>query len=267
MSDLLDVNAWTAEKLRWQFRVLRDPLLSLRAKLLGALLTHDFNYREGGFAWRGQGGPDGLAERLGYRPRNVQLAAQELERAGFLRIERGQGRGHSNRYWPVFEKARQSAPIGEDGHAVASLSPSQTACRGEHFEGEKACLGAENGARQRALFLEDSNTSPLPPPAADVGTSVGLAGTARTACAVPKQADAGGVCEVPAAIRDELDRLLGTSWVASYIQPSSYDPDTSSIHPRTAMARGRIDEAAGHHLRDLGVSLGQPMPPHLVRRA
>lgn len=95
-SDIVDASRWTHERLNWHLRACCDSRLRDRAKLLASLLLHDFDLRRGGCAWRGQSGEKGLAERAGWKDaKTVQLAAQELEAAGYIRIERGKGRGLS----------------------------------------------------------------------------------------------------------------------------------------------------------------------------
>lgn len=162
-SDVVDLTKWTHERLDWHLRICCDPNLRDRAKLLASLLLHDFDLRKGGCAWRGQNGENSLSERAGWKePRTVQLAAQELEAAGYLRIERGRGRGRSNHYWPVFEaeKAHGDEPFSaEKAHVDEPFEGPEKAHEDEPFSAEKAHPDPLKGVRTYALHRKDSSNS------------------------------------------------------------------------------------------------------------
>jgi hypothetical protein len=199
-SVVVDAADFVAGKLRWQLRLLCDTNLSTAARLLGALLTHDFDTRRGGYAWRGQGqrlgsrsdedaAPavdriDTYATRSGFDVRTIQRAAAELEFAGYLRIERGQGRGHSNKYWPILdrsahaiapqEKATHTPPFNQEkathtppfNQEKATHTPPFNQEKATHtppFNQEKAASDALKGGLGVAQYLKEPINTPLPP--------------------------------------------------------------------------------------------------------
>ncbi len=165
-SDIVDASRWTHERLNWHLRACCDSRLRDRAKLLASLLLHDFDLRRGGCAWRGQSGEKGLAERAGWKDaKTVQLAAQELEAAGYIRIERGKGRGHSNRYWPLLgeraEPAGELAQAPEEAEEKADVdTPFEATEKGDAdppFSAEKADADPIKGGCTSALHRKDTS--------------------------------------------------------------------------------------------------------------
>lgn len=165
-SDVVDVTKWTHERLEWHLRICCDDRLRDRAKLLASLLLHDFDLRKGGCAWRGQEGEGSLSARAGWKdPKTVALAAQELEAAGYLRIERGRGRGKSNRYFPVFEAADasvdQAGAEPEDGPEKGDARPPfEGAEKGDPhppFSAEKGDVGPIKGGCTSPLLRKESS--------------------------------------------------------------------------------------------------------------
>lgn len=270
-SEILRASEWTSANLRWQLAVLRDTSLSQSARLLGALLMHDFDDRKGGAAWRGQGqragrggreeasSSDTLSARMGCNVRTVQLAARELQSAGYIHIERGVGRGNSNRYYALLEKANVAPPISHKGRTQHRHFDQENAGPAPPFVGEKAVPDARKGEPSTALLLQDSTNPPLPP-GRDAAGAVRLAGLARTACAEPTFTSA------PDDIRSVAVAVRGEGWTASWLDPCSFDPSNRSLHPRSGFAGGRIESDFGVELRRLGVVVGEPVPTHLTAR-
>ncbi|WP_293678307.1 hypothetical protein [uncultured Phenylobacterium sp.] len=156
-SDVVDVTRWTSQRLDWHLQICSDPTLPGRAKLLASLLLHDFDLRRGGFAWRAQwssdDGEDTLSKRAGWKTKTtVQLAAKELEAASYIRIKRGQGRGRSNHYWPVFRT--------EKGDPDPPFSDPEKAYQEPPFRPEKAYPDPVKGIRTSPLHRKDSANSP-----------------------------------------------------------------------------------------------------------
>lgn len=85
---------WTAARFEWLGLVLRDRALSDPAKLLAAALTNDFASRDTGECWPSW---EVLAAFLGKSERTVSRAVADLERSGYLSVDRGNGRGQRTR--------------------------------------------------------------------------------------------------------------------------------------------------------------------------
>lgn len=65
----------------------------------------------------------------------------------------------------------------------------------------------------------------------------------------------------PAELRAAVVSVRGEAWVAAWIDPCGWDEDARQLIPRLAFARDRIRQELGHHLRQWGVSVGDPRRP------
>lgn len=93
---------FAALKFAWIEAVCMDPALTAYAKALGPLLMSMVN-REKGYAWPSI---DTLRDLSRKSSKAAREAINQLERAGHLRIERGGGLAITNRYYPIWPKAR-----------------------------------------------------------------------------------------------------------------------------------------------------------------
>ena len=87
----------------------KTRVLMPASKLIACLLLDHFNIGTGACF----PSVDTLAKESGYRRRTVFRAIDDLDKRGWIRHERGGGRGNSNRYLPCFERVTEMSPFPE----------------------------------------------------------------------------------------------------------------------------------------------------------
>ena len=89
-------------------RVACDRRLSgTEARLTVLLLTKYANHKYG-CAWPSR---ERLADELGVNPGTVTRSIERLESRGYFAVQRNKGRGHTNRYVPLFDDEEKGAPL------------------------------------------------------------------------------------------------------------------------------------------------------------
>lgn len=61
-----------------------------------------------------------------------------------------------------------------------------------------------------------------------------------------------------ARLRD--DPRFGPGWVASWLDPCAFEPETNEVHPRSIFAKSRIASELGPELRKAQLRMGEPWP-------
>ena len=243
-----------------------------RSCVFGAILMHDFDLRKGGKAWRGRGRrsamhvesesieadietdakeEDSYRTRTGYHIRTQQRVSKELEAAGYIQVTHGRGRGHSNSYWPILEKATDGPHFLAQKAAHQSPISLERVVGRPPFEAERAVAGTIKGGPPTTRLLEDSITKNAHARFGDRASTVaamveaeGLAGGKRTACAGARFQDANAAIEaVIAAGRLSRDDV-------AILRAFRFDPAAQMLIAGTLTALIAIRERAGSALSD-----------------
>lgn len=236
-----------------------------------------------------------IAARTGLGRSTVERQLQALVDFGWLsrrqRVRPDGGKGVYDYTIHRQPEIRSALKQAREAIRVAGKTPSQTIRDLKH-----PCVAVTGGAPITMTYgqgqmVKGGTRHPdvTPPPVAtgqeplsepleeplrlgDIGHADGeaewLGEPARTACAVLSGSTSDEFTDVPEGILRTFarDPRLGDGWVESWLSPCSFNPKTRKIHPRTALAKGRIAELIGRELRGCGVELGDPLPPSVVGR-
>jgi biotin operon repressor len=116
--------SFAAQKAAWIGRILLDQNITHLSFRVAVLIGRYLN-RTSGDAWPSQ---RRLAAELGVTTRAIQLCLDGLVAAGYLNVKVSKGRGHTNRYRPIFEtgNTNHSSPIdGQKGEPGFAIIPSK----------------------------------------------------------------------------------------------------------------------------------------------
>jgi hypothetical protein len=114
----MTTKSFNAQKAAWIDRILMDQNITHLTFRVAVLIGRYLN-RTSGDAWPSQ---RRLAAELGVTTRAIQLCLDGL--AGYLNVEVSKGRGHTNRYRPIFQTGKANngslidEPKGEPGFAI-----------------------------------------------------------------------------------------------------------------------------------------------------
>ena len=234
MSRRLDPENFSAEKLAWHKRIMRDPAVSRSAKSVVSLLVHDLNPCVGG-AWRGQ---DSMAASLGLSDRQLRRLLKQLETAAYLQIEVRRGRSRTNIY-------RATLPDG-----AAEVSEKRTSMTDQM--GEKRTPASSQPPKNRTPTSRkpdmDVRQFPYNPikrfrGAENHRPDSGAEALARVAPFA--QAD----------IRQAVVQLAGEGATVSYLDRARWEPDGQRIVCSSPTAYCRLKDLVGRPLAERGVSI------------
>ena len=140
LTNLQAISDWNKDRWIWKRAVKIDARLSDPAKLLAVTLCDDFAHHETGFCNPSIGT---LAGALGKSDRSVQRALSELRNAGWIEVQRGNGRGNSSKI--IFLK----------GDAPFTFSSSEKVTRIADHRPEKVTNVTVKGDRSVAPYNRD----------------------------------------------------------------------------------------------------------------
>ncbi len=224
-SGLLDVANFLRDKLAWHQQIVWDPGITMRAKVVAAMLLHDLDPDRGG-AYPSQ---LTMSRRAGCGVRTIQKALDELCAGGFLEVEVLRGRGRTNLY-RALKKASPGAGYRDKNTSPGSPFAPENPHRAARFEAQKANSGAAKRERGYAQTLIENP----------------IERCARTWFAADW-------------VREAFIKRLGEPFVGAWLDGSEWDESRSAIIPRTALAYQRLNqEVPIRWLTERGLTLINP---------
>ncbi len=276
MSRLLDVHNFVGDKLRWQEMLLVDVRLTILARVIGAILTHDLR-ADRGAAWRAQAN---IAIALGVSLSSVRRGLAELSRAGYLAVRKSRGRGRTQQYVPmlldeqyqlnrsiidqVVELRKASAiasrekglsPTKDDAGKVSRLETDglEKVSVLEIDDLEKVPPAKRKGVIGERQYLEESFTPPSPPSRRERHLGESRANRVR-----------GRWTEEPSAphptfqsleVREVARKRLGEEGVRSWLDDSAWDSLGRIVVCPRSFTADRLSRDIGRDLKAIGVTI------------
>lgn len=111
-------------KMRWLNAIFYDCSVSPMSSRVAFLIADHLN-SVSGVAWPSV---ERIADRLCISTKTVQRSVKELEKAGWLSVNRSKGRRQSNRYRPNFVKEETARSRDKSGQKTGHLSPGKEDC-------------------------------------------------------------------------------------------------------------------------------------------
>jgi hypothetical protein len=137
--------SFTSLKLNWLEQVALDPNLLASALRVVALLCARYLNSTSGTAWPSE---PRMAADIGMTDRGIRKAISSLAEAGHLKIERGRGRGNTNKYAPIVKTTNAGSPSEDQkrGTTVPVLEPEKgNGCSGFGDRKEEQTCQKRNG--------------------------------------------------------------------------------------------------------------------------
>ncbi|MGI4819279.1 MAG: helix-turn-helix domain-containing protein [Janthinobacterium lividum] len=230
MSRRLNPENFTAEKFRWHQLVAFSPNLKSGAKAVAGMILHDLN-ADCGYAYRSQ---IELAKFSYVGERQIRRQLSELEKAGFLEVERVPGDDETNHYFAVIPDGIELCPQKEPEATKPAVKyrTSKSAARPKHRTSM-----SKTPDTNVLQYLEDSfkeSRARKKPPAP----------SARLLRRFPDE-----------QIREQVVALRGDAFARSYLDQASWAPESRTITCATKVASDVLHDSLRGWLAAKGISL------------